>query len=118
MAVTASKQRLQISSSYAVLAYPEQLIVETVETDQHSRDRVTSNLVDVAPQQNVATTQPEFMGFAEDEDWSNTATIIRRDSFSRTRTDEDEDVLMDEDAEDDADSIVTQIRVEEDFEAT
>jgi len=62
----------------------------------------------------TATQQTQEIVHGVSDGWTSTATIVRVDSFSRTRNDDDEDIFMSEDATEDGDSVVTQVRVDED----
>ncbi|KAK5956336.1 hypothetical protein OHC33_002912 [Knufia fluminis] len=112
--MTARRGRRSRTPLYNTLsAYPQQQIVDTTEQRQISQ---TINVDGAAQHLDIEQTKKTRQ--ITNDSWSAAATVIRRDSFSRTRNEDDEDFLMDEDEQaeegDDRDSVVTQIRVEED----
>lgn len=110
--MTTRSGRPQTSSFHSLVTYPEQHIVESVETTQHQR----SNNVDGATHgSHIATQHTRETAHRVSDGWTRTATIVRVDSFSRTRNDDEEDIFMSEDATEDGDSVVTQVRVDEDM---
>jgi len=91
-------------------AHQEQQIVDSVEVEQHQVNHTTIHADGAA--QHLKLQQSKEIIHTTDDGWLIAATENRRDSFSRTRKEDAED----EPAEDgdDEDSVVTQIRIEED----
>jgi len=105
MTTAGSIQRPQINSFYTLVTYPEQNIVEGIETAQQANQH-SSNVDSAAPEDHTTNYQSQAEQgphrVSAGNRWTNTATIIRMDSFSRTRNDDDEDILMGEDSAEDA----------------
>lgn len=114
MTTTRRSGRPQTSSFHTLVTYPEQHIVESVETTQHQADRLSNNVDGGAHEGLTATQQTQAIVHTASDSWTSTATIVRVDSFSRTRNDDDEDIFIGDDATDDGDTVVTQVRIEED----
>ncbi len=105
--------RRQIPVLNAHSACPEQQIVDSVETEQLSANHTITQESGAAHHDLTVPQHTRTTVRTASDSPPGAATIIRRDSFSRTRNDDDEDILMHED--EDEDSGVTQIRIEEDI---
>jgi len=96
--------------------YPVQHIHESIEADQPHIHQLSVNISMDGAVQRYRTTTPQTKQILEitDDGWPTAATVIRRDGFSRSRNEGDEDILMDDDEAEDGDdeeSIMTQVRV-------